>query len=178
MPQPVITIVGPTATGKSGAALRLAEALGGEIVNADSMQLYRGMDIGTAKLAPAERAGVPHHLLDIWEVTEAASVSEYQRLARAVIGEISERGRIPILVGGSGLYIRAAIDKLEAAGYALKDGRLIDRGGQLRHNRSVEPDLFQAAVQTLEPVDRSVAPKWQSAPNGFRIDRPAHVGEG
>src|SRR5450432_272406 len=76
MTLPVITVVGPTATGKSGLSLQLAAALGGEIINADSMQLYRGMDIGTAKLTPAERAGVPHHLLDIWEVTEAASVSE------------------------------------------------------------------------------------------------------
>src|ERR1022692_3752976 len=140
MPQPVITVVGPTATGKSGLSLRLAEALGGEIVNADSMQLYRGMDIGTAKLPAAERAGVPHHLLDIWEVTEAASVSEYQRLARAVIGEISARGRIPILVGGSGLYIRAAIDKLEFPGTdpLLRDGleaELADLGAAALHAR-------------------------------------------
>src|SRR6266567_1566361 len=92
MPQPVITVVGPTATGKSGLSLRLASALGGEIVNADSMQLYRGMDIGTAKLAPAERDGVPHHLLDVWDVTMTASVSEYQQLARTAIGEIRERG--------------------------------------------------------------------------------------
>src|SRR6266567_5897734 len=116
MPQPVITVVGPTATGKSGLSLRLASALGGEIVNADSMQLYRGMDIGTAKLAPAERDGVPHHLLDVWDVTMTASVSEYQQLARTAVGEIRERGRIPILTGGSGLYIRAAIDNLEFPG--------------------------------------------------------------
>jgi len=94
----------------------LAHALGGEIVNADSMQLYRGMDIGTAKLTVAERAGIPHRLLDIWSVTKAASVSEYQRLARRAIDDVRARGKTPILVGGSGLYVRAAIDNLEFPG--------------------------------------------------------------
>jgi len=116
MPLPVITVVGATATGKSGLSLRLAAALNGEVVNADSMQLYRGMDIGTAKLTETERAGIPHHLLDIWDVTEAASVSEYQRLARRTIADIHARGRLPILVGGSGLYVRAVIDQLEFPG--------------------------------------------------------------
>src|SRR5712691_10263713 len=145
MPQPVITVVGPTATGKSGLSLRLASALGGEIVNADSMQLYRGMDIGTAKLAPAERAGIPHHLLDIWDVTRAASVSDYQLLARAVIGEIRERGRIPLLVGGSGLYVRAAIDTLEFPGTdpELRDrleAELAERGAAALHARLERAD--------------------------------------
>jgi tRNA dimethylallyltransferase len=109
----VVAVVGPTAAGKSELSLTLAHTLGGEIVNADSMQLYQGMDIGTAKLTRAERRGVPHHLLDIWPVTEAASVSVYQQLARAAIDDIRGRGRKPVLVGGSGLYIRAAIDKLQ-----------------------------------------------------------------
>jgi tRNA dimethylallyltransferase len=94
----------------------LAHTLGGEIVNADSMQLYQGMDIGTAKLTVAERAGVPHHLLDIWPVTQTASVSEYQRFARQAIDDIRARDKTPILVGGSGLYVRAAIDNLEFPG--------------------------------------------------------------
>jgi tRNA dimethylallyltransferase len=115
-PELTVAVVGPTAAGKSALSLRLAEAIGGEIINADSMQLYRGMDIGTAKLAIAERDGVPHHLLDIWDVTQAASVSEYQRRARQAIAQIHARGRVPILVGGSGLYVRAAIDKLEFPG--------------------------------------------------------------
>ncbi len=106
----MIAVVGPTAAGKSELSLRLARALNGEVINADSMQLYRGMDIGTGKLTPAERAGVPHHLLDIWDATEPASVAEYQRLARAAVAEIRARGRTPILVGGSGLYVRAVID--------------------------------------------------------------------
>ena len=109
----VIAVVGATATGKSGLAIELALALGGEIVNADSMQLYQGMDIGTAKEPEAARQGVPHHLLDIWPVTEPANVAGYQKLARAAIDEIIARGRVPILAGGSGLYVRAALDDLD-----------------------------------------------------------------
>ena len=116
MPEPVIAVVGPTAAGKSELALGLARAADGEIVNADSMQLYAGMNIGTAKLTPAQRRGVPHHLLDIWDVRQTASVAEYQRLARAAIGAIQRRGRVPVLAGGSGLYVRAALDPLEFPG--------------------------------------------------------------
>src|SRR5437899_6148994 len=101
----VIAVVGATATGKSGLGIKLARALGGEVVNADSMQLYRGMDIGTAKLTPAERGGVTHHLLDVWEVTETASVAASQRLARDVVDALRAAGRVPVLVGGSGLYL-------------------------------------------------------------------------
>ncbi len=109
---PIIAVVGPTATGKSALALDLCEALGGEVVNADAMQLYRGMDIGTAKLPLAERRGIDHHLLDILDITAEASVAAYQGQARAVIGAIRQRGRVPVLVGGSGLYVRAALDPL------------------------------------------------------------------
>jgi tRNA dimethylallyltransferase len=116
MPQPVIAIVGPTAAGKSDLALDVAAEIGGEIINADSMQLYAGMDIGTAKLTPQQRRGIPHHLLDIWDVRYPASVAEYQRLARAAIGAVTARGRIPVLTGGSGLYVRAALDPLEFPG--------------------------------------------------------------
>jgi tRNA dimethylallyltransferase len=112
----VITVVGPTAAGKSALSLALAHELGGEVVNADSMQLYRGMDIGTAKLTPAERDGVPHHLLDIWDVTVPAAVAEYQTLARAAIDDIRARGRVPLLVGGSGLYIRAVLEEFDFPG--------------------------------------------------------------
>ncbi|GAA4582075.1 tRNA (adenosine(37)-N6)-dimethylallyltransferase MiaA [Planotetraspora phitsanulokensis] len=113
---PVIAVVGATAAGKSDLAVELALELGGEVVNTDSMQLYRGMDIGTAKLSLSERRGVPHHLLDIWPVTRTASVAEYQGLARPLIEEIRGRGHVPILAGGSGLYVRAAIDDLEFPG--------------------------------------------------------------
>ncbi|WP_373886508.1 tRNA (adenosine(37)-N6)-dimethylallyltransferase MiaA [Sinomonas sp. ASV322] len=113
---PVIAVVGPTGTGKSDLAVELALALDGEIVNTDSMQFYRGMDVGTAKLTPDERRGVPHHLLDILDVREEASVSAFQTAAREAIADIRARGRRPILAGGSGLYVRAALDVLEFPG--------------------------------------------------------------
>jgi tRNA dimethylallyltransferase len=114
--QRVVAVVGPTAAGKSALSLRLAEALDGEVVNADSMQLYRGMDIGTAKLTVAERAGVPHHVLDIWDVREPASVAVYQQLARAAIDDAVRRGKVPLLVGGSGLYVRAVLEDFDFPG--------------------------------------------------------------
>jgi tRNA dimethylallyltransferase len=112
MAQQVIAVLGPTAAGKSDLAIRLAQELDGEIINADSMQLYRGMDIGTAKLTMAQRRGVPHHLLDIWDVRYPANVAEYQQLARDSIAAVQARRRVAILVGGSGLYLRAALDDL------------------------------------------------------------------
>lgn len=116
LPGPVIAVVGPTAAGKSALAIELAQRLNGEIINADSMQLYRGMDVGTAKVLGPERAGVPHHLMDIWEVGEPASVAMYQRLAREVINGILLRGRLPLLVGGSGLYVRSVLEDFEFPG--------------------------------------------------------------
>jgi tRNA dimethylallyltransferase len=113
---PVVAIVGPTASGKSDLAVHLALEFGGEVINADSMQLYRGMDIGTAKITVTERSGVPHHLFDIWSVTEAANVATYQQLTRESIAQIQQRGKLPILVGGSGLYVRAAVDELAFPG--------------------------------------------------------------
>jgi tRNA dimethylallyltransferase len=110
---PVLAVVGPTATGKSDLGIALAQALDGEVINADAMQLYRGMDIGTAKLTADERQGVPHHLLDVLDVTAEASVAAYQRDVRACIADVRSRGRLPVLVGGSGLYVRAALDHLE-----------------------------------------------------------------
>ncbi len=113
---PLVAVVGPTGSGKSELALQLAERFDGEAVNADSMQFYRGMDIGTAKLPPAERRGVPHHLMDFLGVWEDTTVADFQRMARAAIADIRSRGKLPILVGGSGLYNRAAIDVLEFPG--------------------------------------------------------------
>lgn len=105
-----IAVVGPTASGKSDLGIALAKRFGGEVVNVDSMQLYKGMNIGTAKLAPEERGGVPHHLLDIWPVTKTASVAEYQALAVDTVEELLARGKVPILVGGSMLYVQSLID--------------------------------------------------------------------
>ncbi len=113
---PLVAVVGPTGSGKSDLAVALALELGGEIINADAMQFYRGMDIGTAKLSPLERNGIAHHLLDILDVRQEASVAAYQEQARAVIAEVRSRGKLPLLVGGSGLYLRAVLDQLEFPG--------------------------------------------------------------
>jgi tRNA dimethylallyltransferase len=173
MLRPVIAVVGPTAVGKSELSLSLARTLDGEVVNADSMQLYQGMDIGTAKLSETERAGVPHHLLDIWPVTQAASVSEYQRLARRAIDDIRARGRTPILVGGSGLYVRAAIDNLQFPGTdshvrARLDAELEHLGSAAMHARLAAVDPAAAAailpgngrriVRALEVIELSGQP--------------------
>lgn len=109
----VVAVVGPTASGKSDLGLAIAERLAGEVVNADAMQLYRGMDIGTAKLAPQERRGVPHHQLDVLDVRDEASVAAYQRFSREDMAAVRGRGHLPVVVGGSGLYVRAALDRLE-----------------------------------------------------------------
>ena len=148
---PLVAVVGPTATGKSDLGLALAAALGGEVVNADALQLYRGMDIGTAKLTPAERAGVPHHLLDVLDVTETASVAAYQRDARAVIERLRAAGRTPVLVGGSGLYVQAVVDELEFPGTdpglrAELEAELAERGPGALHARLAHIDPAAAAI--------------------------------
>lgn len=116
----IIAILGSTAAGKSALSLELAELLGGpervEIVSADAMQLYRGMDIGTAKLSPEERRGITHHQLDVLDVTDVASVAAYQRHARADLNDIRGRGKIAMVVGGSGLYVSGLLDELNFPG--------------------------------------------------------------
>jgi tRNA dimethylallyltransferase len=151
MAELVIAVVGPTAAGKSDLALGVARAVGGEVVNADSMQLYRGMDIGTAKLTVAQRQGVPHHLLDIWDVRQTASVAEYQRLAREAIAAIQRRGLVPVLAGGSGLYVRAALDPLEFPGTDPRlrsrlEAELAERGPAVLHARLAGLDPVAAAA--------------------------------
>ncbi len=118
---PVVALVGATGTGKSDLAIAVAKGLAekgvmAEVINADAMQLYRGMDVGTAKLPEAERQGIPHHLLDVWEVTREASVADYQALARAAIREVQSRGNVPLLVGGSGLYVSSVLYEFEFPG--------------------------------------------------------------
>ena len=149
-PRPV-AILGPTATGKSDLAVRLALEIGGEVINADAMQLYRGMDVGTAKLPVSRRLGVPHHLLDVLDVTETASVAAYQRQARAVIEQVRGRGAVPILAGGSGLYLTAVLDDLQfpgtdAALRAELEAELARVGAAALHERLAGLDPAAAAA--------------------------------
>jgi tRNA dimethylallyltransferase len=149
----VVTVAGPTAAGKSDLGVALAKELGGDVVNADSMQLYRGMDIGTAKLTPEERQGVPHHLLDVWDVRVTATAAAYQELAREVV---KHADRPLVFVGGSGLYLRAALDRLEFPGTdpdlrALLEAELEEHGPQplWERLRSLDAD----AAGRMEPTN-------------------------
>jgi tRNA dimethylallyltransferase len=166
MQERVIAVVGPTAAGKSDLALGLALALGGEVVNADSMQLYAGMDIGTAKLTVEQRRGVPHHLLDVWDIRRSANVADYQRMARDVIADILGRGRVPILTGGSGLYVRAALDDLDFPG---TDPQVRDR---LEAELAVRgPGPLHARLATVDPgAAAAILPS-----NGRRLVRALEV---
>ena len=151
-----IAVVGPTASGKSALGISLARELGGEVVNVDSMQLYRGMDIGTAKLPPAERGGIPHHLLDIWPVTKTASVAEYQSLAVATVEDIMARGKVPVLVGGSMLYVQSLVDAwafppTDPAVRAKYEARLAEIGVDALHTELAQVD--PAAAATIEDKD-------------------------
>ncbi len=153
---PPIAIVGPTASGKSALSLALAHELDGEIVNVDSMQLYRGMDIGTAKLTPEEREGVPHHMLDVWDVTETASVARYQAEAVAAVEEIAARGKRPIMVGGSMLYVQSLVDDwqfppTDPAVRAKYEARLGEIGVDALHAELARVD--KQAADTIEDKD-------------------------
>lgn len=180
---PVVAVVGPTAVGKSDLAVELARRLGGEIVNADAMQLYRGMDVGTAKLTTAQRRGVPHHQLDVLDVTDTASVAAYQRQARLALADIAGRGRVPLLVGGSGLYVSAVLSPLEFPGTdpALRadlEAQLAELGPAALHARLDHADPAAAAaippgngrriVRALEVVELTGAPFRARLPAGWR----------
>ena len=152
----MLAVVGPTAAGKSDLGVALARAVGGEVVNADSMQLYRGMDVGTAKLPPDERGGVHHHLLDVWPVTVTATAAAYQSLCRAVVDDLLGRGVVPVLVGGSGLYLRAALDDLRFPGTdpalrASLEASLAADGPEALHRRLAALD--PAAAERMEPTN-------------------------
>ena len=146
-----IAVFGPTASGKSALGLALAQELDGEVVNVDSMQLYRGMDIGTAKLTPAEREGIPHHQLDVWDVAETASVARYQRDAIADVEDIMARGKTPILVGGSMLYAQALVDDwqfppTDPAVRAKYEARRVEIGTDALHEELAQVDPAAAAI--------------------------------
>ena len=193
-----LAIVGPTGTGKSQLALDVAQRLGGsesvEIVNADAMQFYRGMDIGTAKLTEAERDGVAHHLLDVWDVTERAAVAEYQRLARAAVDALHAAGRVPVLVGGSGLYVDAVLGGFDFPGTdpvvrAELEGRLAAEGSAVLHGELAAADPEAAAailpsngrriVRALEVVRLTGAPFRASLPEqAHHYPRTVRIGLG
>ena len=145
----VVVICGATATGKSDIAIEVAKELDAEIINADSMQLYRGMDIGTAKLAAADRGGIPHHLLDVLEVSQDSTVAWYQELARSVISDIHARGKDAVIVGGTGLYIKAILDELNFP----------DTDPEVRAKLEAEVEEFGAAslFARLEELDPAAA---------------------
>lgn len=169
----IVALVGATGTGKSGLSLALAQrwaarGIAAEVVNADAMQLYRGMDIGTAKLPAAERTAVPHHLIDVLDVTDEASVARYQHDARAAIEGILSRGAVPILVGGSGLYLAAVLTDFRFPGTdperrAHWESELAQRGPAALHAVLVERDPVAAAA---------IGPH-----NGRRIVRALEVGD-
>ncbi|PKQ22585.1 MAG: tRNA (adenosine(37)-N6)-dimethylallyltransferase MiaA [Actinobacteria bacterium HGW-Actinobacteria-5] len=185
---PVVALNGPTASGKTAVAVALAHALGAggieaEVVNADSMLVYRGMDIGTAKPTPAERGGVPHHLIDIMDVTQSASVADFQALARAAIADCRTRGVVPLLAGGSALYVHAILDDFvfpgtDPAVRARLEGELAEVGAPELHRRlaSVAPETAEGIlpgngrriVRALEVIEltgsfRSTLPGWEYA---------------
>jgi len=181
----LVVIVGPTGTGKSELSLDLAERLieagrPAEIVNADAMQLYRGMDIGTAKLAQADRRGVPHHLLDVLDVTDEATVARYQVEARAAVTDIQARGAVPILVGGSGLYVSSVVYDFQFPGTdpelrAQLEADLLSSGSGAIYDRLKAVDPGAAArigasngrrlVRALEVVELTGAPHTAALPS-------------
>ncbi|MGH3674715.1 MAG: tRNA (adenosine(37)-N6)-dimethylallyltransferase MiaA [Mycobacterium sp.] len=151
-----LAIIGPTGTGKSALALTVAERVGGEVINADAMQLYRGMDIGTAKLTAAERRGVPHHQLDVLEVTETATVARYQRAAADDVERISAAGAVPIVVGGSMMYVQSLLDEwaFPATDPGVRAGwelRLAEIGAAGLHQELARIDA--AAASSILPTD-------------------------
>ncbi len=148
--EPLLAIVGPTASGKSEAAIAVAEAIGAEIVSVDSMLVYRGMDVGTAKPSPADRARVPHHLVDVVEPSEPFTVARYRELAEGAIRGIRERGRRVLLVGGSGLYFRAVVDRLAFPGTDARTRALLELEA-----RALGPERLHARLAELDPAAAS-----------------------
>ena len=187
VPSPLVAVVGATASGKSDLAVALALRLDGEVVNTDAMQLYRGMNIGTAKLRPAERQGVPHHLLDVLDVTEPAAVAQFQTWARDAGRHIWARGRVPVLAGGSGLYVRAVTDELDFPGTDPQvrtawEDELARVGPQALHARLADLDPTAAEqilpsngrriVRALEVIELTGAPFAATLPEPSRWHEP------
>lgn len=188
---PIVAVVGPTATGKSDLALDLAQRLDGEIVGADAMQLYRGMDIGTAKIPVDQRRGITHHQIDVLDLREEASVAAYQRHARADIAGIRARHRVPVVVGGTGLYVRAVLDRLDipptdpqvrARLHAEADTHGIEplarRLAYLDPEaaRRIEPRNVRRIVRALEVIELTGRPFTASLPAGEFVAPAVMIG--
>ena len=186
----IVAVVGATGTGKSALSLDLSEALGGEVVNADAMQLYRGMDVGTAKLPLADRRGIPHHLLDVLDPADEASVADYQVDARAAIADIQDRGRVALLVGGSGLYVSSVINDFQFPGTdaelrAALEAELLELGPGILFSRLRELDAEAAAsigphngrriVRALEVIELTGKPFGAGLPDEAGHWRPTVV---
>lgn len=154
MPAELFVIAGATATGKSELSLALAERIGAEIVNADSMQLYRGMDIGTAKLSRQERAGIPHHMIDLLDVNQDASVADYQRDAREIVDRNLSQGKSVVVVGGTGLYIKALLDELE---FPETDPEIRER--ILQEGMKLGSEVMHQRLAVLDPAAAAAIPK-------------------
>jgi tRNA dimethylallyltransferase len=195
---PIVAVVGATASGKTSLSLDLAERLDGEIVNTDAMQVYRGMDVGTAKLPEPERRGIPHHLLDTLDVRDPATVAQFQAWAREAIADLRSRERAAVLVGGSALYTRAIIDRFEFPGTdagvrATLENELAELGPHRLHDRlagldpqaaaKIIPENGRRTVRALEVIALTGRPYTASLPTleyadprtvqiGVDIDRP------
>lgn len=163
---PIVAVVGATAAGKTSLSLDLAETLGGEIINTDAMQVYRGMDIGTAKLPVAERRGIPHHLLDLLDIAEPASVADFQALAREEIATLRKAGKTPVLVGGSALYTRAILDRFEFPGTSEEVRERLEKELEIAGEKALHDRL-----RALDPV----AAERIEIDNGRRVVRALEV---
>jgi len=168
----VVAIVGPTASGKTALSIELAKKFNGEIINGDSMQIYKGLDIGTAKITAEEMQGVPHHLLSFKEPTESFSVADYQKLVRAKISEIQARGKLPIIVGGSGLYVQAVLydfqfteEQVDEVARKAYYGELEKLGPEAMHAKllaldpktaeTIHPNNTRRVIRALEMIELS-----------------------
>ncbi|MGE6601609.1 tRNA (adenosine(37)-N6)-dimethylallyltransferase MiaA [Lysinibacillus fusiformis] len=188
----VVAIVGPTASGKTALSIELAKKYNGEIINGDSMQVYKGLDIGTAKITEEEMEGVPHHLLSFLEPTESFSVADYQKLVRAKIADIQARHKLPIIVGGSGLYVQAVLfdfqftdEKVDEAARQAYYDELAKLGPEAMHGKlkqldpqtaeAIHPNNTRRVIRALEMLELSRVSKAAEAQNRGEVPLYNHL---
>lgn len=188
----VVAIVGPTASGKTALSIELAKKYNGEIINGDSMQVYKGLDIGTAKITEEEMEGVPHHLLSFLEPTESFSVADYQKLVRAKIADIQARHKLPIIVGGSGLYVQAVLfdfqftdEKVDEAARQAYYDELAKLGPEAMHDKlnqldpqtaeAIHPNNTRRVIRALEMLELNGVSKAAEAQNRGEVPLYNHL---